>query len=54
MDRTYVRGDAASTAAGGRVQRLQFGDDFLQLARQLHVRAGTELAPEMFKAVDGN
>lgn len=47
-------GDAASTAAAGWIQRLQFGDDFLQLASQLQVCAGAELGPEMLKAVDGN
>lgn len=51
---TYVWGDATSAAAGGRVWRLQFGEDLLQLARQLHVRAGAELRPEVFEPVNGN
>lgn len=49
-----MRGDATSSAAGGGVQRLQFSDDFLQLAGQLRVSAGAELRPEVFKAIDGN
>lgn len=51
---THVRGDAASAAAGRRIQRLQFSDDLLQLSRQLQVCAGAQLRPQVLQAVDGH
>lgn len=49
-----MRRDAASAAAGGGVQRLQFGDDFLQLGAEVRVSAGAQLGAQMFQAVDGD
>jgi len=37
---THVRGSAASAAAAGRVQWLQFADHFLQLTNQLLLGGG--------------
>lgn len=49
-----MRRDAAPAAAGGRIWRLQFTDDLLQLSRQLQVCVGAQLRPEVFQAVDGH
>lgn len=51
---TYVRGDAASAAAGGGVQRLQFSDEVLQLGTEIGVSAGAQLGAQVFQAVDGD
>ena len=51
---TYVRGNAASAAAGRWIGRLQLTDHLLQLSRQLQVCARAELQPQVLQAVDGN
>jgi len=43
INQTHVGGNAAPTAAGGGVHRLQLGNDLVQLTNQLRVRGGTEL-----------
>ena len=51
---THVGGNAAPAAAGGGVQRLQPGNNLVQLTNELRVGGGTELGPQVLYAVDGD